>query len=72
MDSVSESLQKDRQMQELTSLIFCASVDQGEAETLKWMIEQVESVTDVPVSIGSPSTEVLVEVYRFCNKPGLF
>lgn len=51
---------------------ICASVDQGEAETLKWMIEQVESVTDVPVSIGSPSTEVLVEVYRFCNKPGLF
>lgn len=50
----------------------CASVETREAETLVWMLEQIESVTDTPISIDSPSTEVLAEVYRFCKRPGLF
>lgn len=36
------------------------------------MIDLVQSVTDVPISIDSPSTEVLAETYKFCKKPGLF
>lgn len=50
----------------------CASVEVGEVETLHWMIDLVQSVTDVPISIDSPSTEVLAETYKFCKKPGLF
>ncbi len=50
----------------------CASVEIGEVETLKWMIDLVQSVTDVPISIDSPSWEALTQAYKFCNKPGLF
>ena len=50
----------------------CASVEVGEVETLHWMIDLIQSVTDTPISIDSPSTEVLAEAYKFCKKPGLF
>ena len=51
---------------------ICASVEIGEVETLKWMIDLVQGVTEVPISIDSPSTEVLAQAYKFCNKPGMF
>lgn len=51
---------------------ICASVEIGEVETLHWMIDLVQSVTDVPVCIDSPSTEVLAQTYQFCKRPGLF
>ncbi len=50
----------------------CASVEVGEVETLKWMIDLVQSVTDVPISIDSPSAQALEEAYKFCSRPGLF
>ena len=51
----------------------CASVPEAEeVETLHWMIDCIQSVTDVPISVDSPSADVLVEAYKFCNKPGLF
>lgn len=51
---------------------ICAPMERGETEALKWMVEQVQSVTDVPVSIDSSNTEVLLEVYSACLRPGLF
>ena len=50
----------------------CAAVESGEAETLRWMIELVQSVTDVPVSIDSPNSDVLLEVSSALRRPGLF
>ena len=50
----------------------CASVEFEEPETLRWMIETIQSVTDVPISIDSPSTETLAQVYKSCRSPGLF
>jgi len=51
----------------------CASVPETEeAETLRWMIECIEAVTDLPISVDSPSAAVLAEAYRFCRRPGLF
>lgn len=50
----------------------CASVEIGEVETLHWMIDLVQSVTNVPICIDSPSTEVLAEAYPFCKRPGMF
>ena len=50
----------------------CASVEFEELETLRWMIDQVQSVTDTPISIDSPSTETLARAYQFCRRPGLF
>ena len=56
-----------------TYIDCCASVaEEVEVETLKWMIECIQEVTDLPISVDSPSTDVLKEAYKFCNKPGLF
>ena len=55
-----------------TYIDCCASVPEAEeVETLKWMIECIESVTDLPIAVDSPSADVLVEAYKFCSRPGL-
>lgn len=56
-----------------TYIDCCASVpEQQEVETLHWMIDCIQEVTDLPISIDSPSAAVLSEAYRFCRRPGLF
>ena len=50
----------------------CASVPEAEeVETLKWMIDCIQEVSDLPIAVDSPSPRVLAEAYKFCNKPGL-
>jgi 5-methyltetrahydrofolate corrinoid/iron sulfur protein methyltransferase len=50
----------------------CASVEEKyEVETLKWLIELVQEVTDIPICIDSPSPYSIVSAIPFCNKPGL-
>ncbi|SHJ06870.1 methyltetrahydrofolate cobalamin methyltransferase [Parasporobacterium paucivorans] len=50
----------------------CASVDEDiEVETLKWLIDCVQEVTDVPISIDSPSPTVIVGAIPFCKREGL-
>ncbi len=56
-----------------TFIDCCASVPESEeVETLHWMIDCIQSVTDLPISVDSPSAGVLVQAYKFCKKPGLF
>ena len=51
----------------------CASVPEAEeVETLKWMIDCIQEATDLPISVDSPSPDVLVQAYKFCKRPGLF
>ena len=51
----------------------CASVPEAEeVETLKRMIDCIQEVTDLPISVDSPSADVLTEAYKFCRKPGIF
>ena len=53
-------------------MMLCASVDEEvEVDTLKWMIGLVESVSDLPIAVDSPSPRVLSEAYKFCSKPGI-
>ena len=55
-----------------TYIDCCASVSEDiEVETMKWMIECIESVTDLPIAVDSPSPDVLAEVYKFCSRPGI-
>ena len=54
-----------------TFIDCCASVHDGEVETLKWMIDCIQEVTDLPISLDSPSAEVIAEVFPYCKKPGL-
>ncbi|NLP36988.1 MAG: methyltetrahydrofolate cobalamin methyltransferase [Firmicutes bacterium] len=50
----------------------CASVDEEvELETLKWMIDLVQEVTDTPIAVDSPSASVCAEAIKFCKKPGM-
>lgn len=56
-----------------TFIDCCASVPEDlEVETLKWMIDCIQEVTDLPISIDSPSADVLAQVYSHCKRPGLF
>ncbi len=53
-------------------LDVCASVQESvETETLKWMIDLVQDVTDVPVCIDSPSARTCVSAIPFCKREGL-
>lgn len=53
-------------------LDVCASVDNDiELETLKWLIDLVQEVSDIPIAIDSPNANVIAEAIKFCNKPGL-
>jgi len=55
-----------------TYIDVCASVEETiEVETLKWLIDLVQEVTDVPICIDSPSPQACVAAIPFCNKPGL-
>lgn len=55
----------------------CASTDPAvEVETLKWMIEEVESVIpdeleNVAIAVDSPSAAVCAEAFQFCKRTGI-
>jgi 5-methyltetrahydrofolate--homocysteine methyltransferase len=50
----------------------CASVPEAEElDTLKWLFDLVQSVTDVPISIDSPSAKIIAQAIPLCKKPGL-
>lgn len=56
-----------------TFIDCCASVPESqEVETLHWMIDCIQEVTDLPISVDSPSASVLTQAYKFCKRPGLF
>lgn len=55
-----------------TYIDCCASVPEAEeVETLKWMIDCIQEATDLPISVDSPSAEVLAQVFPYCKRPGL-
>ena len=53
-------------------LDVCASVEEDvEVETLKWMLDIVQEVSDVPICLDSPSPRTLVNAIPLVKKPGL-
>jgi len=49
-----------------TFIDCCASVpEEQEVETLKWMIDCIQEVTDLPISVDSPSADVLAEALLY-------
>jgi 5-methyltetrahydrofolate--homocysteine methyltransferase len=50
----------------------CASVKENELQTLKWMIDIVQQVTDTPISVDSPDVNVCMGALSACKRPGLF
>lgn len=50
----------------------CASVPEAkEPETLKWMIDCIQEVSELPISVDSPSADVILQVFPHCRRPGL-
>jgi 5-methyltetrahydrofolate corrinoid/iron sulfur protein methyltransferase len=50
----------------------CASVEVSrEVETLKWLIDLAQEVTDTPLAVDSPSADVCAKAIDFCKRPGL-
>jgi 5-methyltetrahydrofolate--homocysteine methyltransferase len=55
-----------------TFIDVCASVDESiEVETMKWLIDLVQGVTELPLAVDSPSSNIIKECLPFVNKPGL-
>ena len=55
-----------------TYLDCCASVPEAEElETLKWMIDCIQEVSDLPIAVDSPSADILAQAWKFCKKPGI-
>ena len=55
-----------------TFLDVCASVEEAvEVETLKWMIDLVQEVTDTPICVDSPSARSCVAAIPFCKRRDL-
>jgi len=55
-----------------TFIDVCASVEDSiEVETLKWLIDLVQSVTDTPIAIDSPNPNAIIAALPFCKRPGL-
>ena len=55
-----------------TFIDCCASVPETEeVETLKWMIDCIQEVTDTPIAVDSPSADILTQVYDHCSRPGV-
>lgn len=53
-------------------LDVCASVEvESEVETLKWLIDLVQEVSDLPICVDSPSPHSCVAALSFCKRPGL-
>lgn len=50
----------------------CASVKDNESETLAWMIEAIQSVTDCPIAIDSPDVSAIIDAMPLCKMPGMF
>jgi 5-methyltetrahydrofolate--homocysteine methyltransferase len=55
-----------------TYIDVCASVEEDiEVDTMKWLIDLVQEVTDTPIAVDSPSADVIVKCLPFCKKEGL-
>ena len=51
----------------------CASVENNvELETMKWLIDIVQEVTETPIAVDSPNEQTCIAAMNYCNKPGLF
>lgn len=51
----------------------CASVENNvELETMKWLIDIVQEVTETPIAVDSPNEQTCIAAMKYCNKPGLF
>ena len=49
----------------------CASVNEGELETMEWLIGLIQDECDTPICIDSPDPQVCVDAMKLCKKTGI-
>ena len=70
-ETISYTWQRARDEIGVDYIDVCAPVDEEiEVETLKWMIDLVQEVTDTPPSL-QPQRTCDCGTLQYCNKPGL-
>lgn len=71
-ESLLQKLAKKQREAGADFIDVCASVpEKRELQTLKWIIETVQGVTDAPLAIDSPSPEILKNALFCCEREGL-
>ncbi|MDR2143995.1 MAG: methyltetrahydrofolate cobalamin methyltransferase [Treponema sp.] len=66
------NLAKKQSASRANYLDVCASVaPEKELETLKWLVDIVQSESDVPICLDSPNAGIFAEAIAFCKKPGM-
>jgi 5-methyltetrahydrofolate corrinoid/iron sulfur protein methyltransferase len=49
----------------------CPATNEGALETMKWMVDLIQEVTDTPIALDSPGADILLASMDFVNKPGI-
>ena len=49
----------------------CSSVDENEVETMEWMINLIQSVSDKKIAVDSPNPQICLDAMKFCKRPGM-
>ena len=49
----------------------CPATDEGALETMKWLVDLIQEVSDTPIALDSPGADILVEAMSYVNKPGM-
>ena len=62
---------KDQTEANADYLDICASVNEGELDMVKWLIDLAQEVSDLPICIDSPDEQICVDAIPFCNKVGI-
>lgn len=52
-------------------LDICAAVNENEVETLHWMIDTVQTVSDLPLCVDSPDPAACVAAMTYCTRAGI-
>ena len=65
------SIAKSQTDAEANYLDVCASINLGELEMVKWLIDLTQEVSDLPICIDSPDPQVCIDAIPFCKKPGI-
>lgn len=49
----------------------CPATDEGALETMKWLVDLIQEVSDVPITLDSPGPDILLAAMDFCDRPGM-
>jgi len=52
--------------------VMFLSQNDEELETMKWLIDIAQEVTDTPIAVDSPNVHTCVEAMKFCKRSSLF